>query len=155
MGQEIERKYLVTGDGWRQADRKSHYRQGYLAIQDHGVVRIRVSDDKAWLTIKGKMQGIVRSEFEYQIPLAEANQMLDQLSVNNVVEKMRYFIDYKGMLWEVDEFLGDNEGLLLAEVELEHEEQEVSLPDWVGQDVSTEQKYHNAYLSKYPYKTWK
>jgi CYTH domain-containing protein len=117
-------------------------------------VRVRVVGDRGFLTIKGKSEGISRSEFEYGIPVEDAEEMLDTLCDRPLSEKMRYVLDVEGVRWEVDEFQGENEGLILAEVELSDADQEIVLPDWVGQEVSDDPRYFNANLAKHPFTRW-
>lgn len=154
MNKEIERKYLVRGDGWRGKAEGVDYRQGYIPTSEHVTVRVRVAGDKGYLTIKGKRSGISRSEYEFEIPVETAEQMLSELCGGKIVEKRRYVLDHKGRKWEVDEFVGDNDGLITAEVELDDENAPVELPDWVGQEVSNDVKYYNFQLTQRPYKTW-
>ena len=154
MAIEIERKYLVTDDSWRAGAYGVTYRQGYLTATKQSTVRVRQAGDKGYLTIKGATQGISRAEFEYEIPLADATAMLDNLCLQPLIEKTRYHIDHAGMTWEVDEFAGDNAGLIVAEVELQDERQTIELPPWVGQEVSADPRYRNANLVSNPYKNW-
>lgn len=154
MGVEIERKFLVVSDGWRNLGEGVLYRQGYLASRDGITVRVRVAGETGYLTIKGTTQGISRAEYEYAIPLADATELLDTLCDRPLIEKKRYRIHWEGVLWEVDEFMGANEGLILAEVELADAEQLIHLPDWVGQDVSDDPRYFNVSLVQYPYREW-
>lgn len=154
MGKEIERKFLVEGDAWRALAEGTRYRQGYLSTVKERTVRVRTIADKAYLTIKGITQGIARTEFEYEIPLADANALLDDLCQRPLIEKDRYKIEHGGLTWEVDEFFGENAGLVLAEVELESEDQAVELPGWVGQEVSDDSRYYNANLIASPYRAW-
>ena len=154
MGEEIERKFLVTGNEWK-ADRKGvHTCQGYLATGNDSTVRVRIMGEKAFLTIKGKTEGLSRSEYEYEIPVSDADEMLAQLCQQPYIEKYRYRVEYAGMEWEVDEFLKENEGLIMAEVELESEEQQVELPVWAGEEVSHDPRYRNVNLMKHPYSKW-
>lgn len=159
MSTEIERKFLVVGDGWRayagHVAPGVRYRQGYLPADSSVTVRVRVAGERGYLTIKGLHAGLSRAEFEYEIPLADAEQMLAALCVQPVIEKTRYRIPHAGLIWEVDEFGGANAPLVLAEVELEREAQPVSAPDWVGQEVSSDVRYTNFYLSQHPYATWR
>jgi adenylate cyclase len=155
MGTEIERKFLLTGDAWRENARGLLLRQGYICSRPEGTVRVRTSHNQGYLTLKGKTTGITRCEFEYLIPLEEANILLDQLCERPVLEKIRYLVDYKGFTWEIDEFLGDNAGLLIAEIELEAEDQSFAKPDWVGEEVSGDARYFNSSLSRNPYLRWK
>jgi adenylate cyclase len=154
MAVEIERKFLVVGEGWRTLGTGTVYRQGYLAAEPDRTVRVRVAGDRAFLTIKGKSEGIARLEYEYPIPVTEAEEMLLHLCLRPLIEKTRYTLPLADVVWEVDEFVGENQGLILAEVELTHPEQIVALPDWIGQEVSDDPRYFNAYLSRHPFSTW-
>jgi adenylate cyclase len=154
MQLEIERKFLVRGDGWRSQSTGVRYRQGYISTDPERSVRIRLVRDKAYLTIKGMTVGATRAEYEYEIPADEASDMLDNLCVHPLIEKTRYRLQDHGLTWEVDEFEGDNAGLILAEVELEQEDQDVILPDWVGKEVTGDPRYYNARLVTEPYKRW-
>lgn len=151
MAEEIERKFLVEGNDWRQAVTSSRRLvQGYLSSNAKATVRIRIVDDKrAVLTLKGPAEGISRAEFEYDVPLDDARQMLD-LAQPNVVEKTRYLVPHGGLTWEVDVFAGAHTGLIMAEVELEAEDQAITLPDWAGQEVSHDDRYANASLARVP-----
>jgi adenylate cyclase len=153
MGQEIERKFLVTGDAWRTGTR-TLIRQGYLHNEVKATVRVRTKGKRAYLTIKGSTSGITRAEFEYEIPLEEANQILDQFCQRPLIEKIRYEIYVERFKWEVDEFYGENNGLVIAEIELEDEAQEFPKPDWLGKEVSDDFRYQNANLVKNPYNQW-
>ena len=153
MAQEIERKFLVKGNAWR-TDNGTLIRQGYLHNQIDGIVRVRVKGERAYLTIKGSTTGIMRLEFEYEIPLQEAIEMLDKLCQKPLIEKMRHEVQVGGFQWEIDEFLGENAGLVVAEIELEDENQEFPKPDWVGDEVSNDARYLNANLVKNPYCQW-
>jgi len=155
MGTEIERKFLVTGDEWRSMATGVFYRQGYLCLEKERTVRVRIAGDKAFLTVKGRSSGISRMEYEYPIPLEDARVLLAQLCVQPVIEKKRYRIRYQGFVWEVDEFIGENEGLLVAEIELAAEGQVFEKPSWVGAEVSSDRRYANAGLVKNPYSTWR
>ena len=153
MGQEIERKFLVKGDAWRSLAAGKVYRQGYLPTQGCAV-RVRIVGEMGFLTIKGPSVGISRAEFEYQIPIQDAQEMMDALCVRPLIEKMRYRIQLNGLTWEVDEFMGDNAGLILAEVELENERQTIDLPEWIWKEVSGNPRYFNTSLVKYPFSQW-
>lgn len=153
MAREIERKFLVTGDGWR-AGTASDYRQGYLSIDKHRTVRIRVSGDTAHLTVKGITEGATRAEYEYPIPVGDAKLMLDTLCLRPLIEKRRYRVVHQGMTWEVDEFRGDNAGLVVAEIELRDELQPFDKPDWVGEEVTSDARFYNANLVARPYRSW-
>lgn len=150
---EIERKFLVTGDDWPR-ENGARYRQGYLNSDKARSVRVRVGKGKGYLTIKGETRGATRLEFEYEIPADEANALLARLCERPLIEKTRYEVAYRGLTWEVDEFYGDNEGLVIAEVELASEAQPFEKPTWVGQEVTGEARYYNVNLAKRPYKTW-
>ncbi|MBF0287437.1 MAG: CYTH domain-containing protein [SAR324 cluster bacterium] len=152
MGMEIERKFLVIGNGWRSV-KGIEYRQGYLSTVKERTVRVRTVNDKGTLTIKGLSQGASRIEFEYEIPFEEAAQLLD-LCEKPLIEKKRYEVEHDNMLWEVDEFFGENEGLLVAEIELQSEEQEFFRPEWVGEEVTEDARYFNANLISHPYTKW-
>ena len=154
MPVEIERKFLVKGDSWRNLATGSFYRQGYISLAPERIVRVRTIENKGFLTIKGVTKGFSRAEYEYEIPLHDANEMLDQLCERPLIEKNRYKIEYKGLVWEVDDFLGDNQGLILAEVELIEENQEIALPGWIGEEVTGDPRYYNASLVKYPFNKW-
>jgi len=154
MGKEIERKYLMAGDEWRRLAKGTSYRQGYLSTVKERTVRVRTIDDKGYLTIKGITVGASRAEYEYDIPAADANEMLTNLCEKPLVEKNRYKIKIDGLTWEIDEFLGDNLGLIVAEVELADEDQKFEKPSWIGQEVTGDPKYFNSNLTKNPYTKW-
>ena len=154
MAKEIERKYLVISDEWRGLSEGIMYRQGYLSSQKKRIVRIRTIHDKGFVTIKGMNSGITRAEYEYEIPLADANEMLDSLCLKPLIEKKRYKIIYEGLTWEVDEFFSENLGLIIAEIELKSEDQKIPKPKWLGEEVSYQSKYFNANLIQHPYITW-
>lgn len=153
MAIEIERKFLVVGDSWRTVE-GVYSRQGYLCGEIDRVVRVRVIHDRGYLTVKGRTVGVTRYEYEYEIPVDDADQMLDDLCEKPLIEKYRYTLDHGGQEWEIDEFLGQNAGLIVAEVELESLEQEIVLPPWVGSEVSDDPRYFNINLMKKPYCTW-
>lgn len=154
MGKEIERKFLVKGNSWRALAPGTEYRQGYLNSAKERVVRVRTIDDKGYLTIKGITLGATRVEYEYEIPVAEAEAMLDELCEKPLIEKNRYKIDYEKLIWEVDEFFGENQGLIVAEVELESEDQDYEKPGWIGDEVTGDPKYFNSNLIINPYLKW-
>jgi CYTH domain-containing protein len=154
MGVEIERKFILTGDEWRSLSRGTAYRQGYLNSQKERTVRVRTIDDKGFLTIKGISVGATRMEYEYEIPVEDANVLLDELCEKPLIEKKRYKIDFGGFVWEVDEFFGENEGLIVAEIELESEDQTFDKPSWVGDEVSGDSRYFNSNLIQHPYSSW-
>lgn len=151
--QEIERKFLIDEKCWKPKHKGSKIVQGYLSVDPERVVRVRISDDKAFLTIKGKPTGIVRTELEYEIPKNEAEVLL-KMCLNSLVEKTRYKEQIGNLTWEIDLFEGKNKGLILAEVELESENQSFNLPDWVTTEVSTHTRYFNSWLSRKPYSEW-
>jgi adenylate cyclase len=155
MHEEIERKFLVKNNTYRSHGKPIHIHQGFLSTDKERVVRIRIQDDKAFITIKGKTEKATRSEFEYVIPLEDAQFMLENLCEKPTIEKYRYIIPYAGFTWEVDEFHGENAGLVIAEIELQHENQEFQKPEWLGEEVTTDQRYYNANLVKHPYISWK
>jgi CYTH domain-containing protein len=154
MAKEIERKFLVRGNTWRGQDGGKRYRQGYLSIVKERTVRVRTTGDKGFITIKGMSVGATRSEYEYEIPLADANEMLDRLCERPLIEKTRYRVSHEDLVWEIDEFEGDNRGLIIAEVELEDETQSVPLPGWIGQEVTGDPRYFNANLVANPFSKW-
>lgn len=153
MALEIERKFLVKEGAWRN-EKGTAYRQGYLNSTKERTVRVRIIDDKGYLTVKGISRGAVRVEYEYEIPGAEAKAMLNDLCEKPLIEKTRYKIEFKGLVWEVDEFFGENQGLIVAEVELESEDQTFVKPEWVGEEVTCDSKYFNANLIHHPYSRW-
>jgi adenylate cyclase len=154
MGTEIERKFLMKDDSWRSLATGTKYRQGYLNSTKERVVRVRTIDDKGFLTIKGITTGATRVEYEYEIPDAEATAMLDDLCEKPLIEKNRYKIALGGFTWEVDEFFGENQGLIVAEVELESEDQQFEKPEWIGEEVTGDPKYFNSNLIQNPYLKW-
>jgi CYTH domain-containing protein len=154
MPKEIERKFLVTGDGWRVKGVGKRYRQGYLSTVKERTVRVRTVGETGFITVKGISVGAARSEYEYEIPAADANEMLDRLCERPLIEKTRYRIPMAGVVWEVDEFAGENRGLIVAEVELESEDQQVSLPEWIGREVTDDPRYFNANLVAHPFSRW-
>lgn len=154
MATEIERKFLVSDNRYRQLAEPISYRQGYISTAKEHIVRVRIKGEKASLTFKGATNGITRTEYEYEIPTAEAEQILEQLCAKPIIEKERYKVEYDGLVWEVDEFHGPNEGLVVAEVQLDREDQEFSIPEWIGEEVSGEPKYFNSNLVQNPYSKW-
>lgn len=151
---EIERKFLLKNDLWREGAAGLFYRQGYLCTDPERTVRVRVGGDRAVLAIKGAGDGIARAEYEYPIPPDEAGELLDRLCLHPLVEKYRYRVPFAGLTWEIDEFTGANAGLVLAEVELEHVAQPVPLPPWIGREVTGDHRYYNAWLARHPFGTW-
>ncbi|MDB5131413.1 MAG: hypothetical protein JWR02_1162 [Mucilaginibacter sp.] len=155
MGVEIERKFLVDHAKWNrvQKPKGTPYRQGYLLNDGLRTIRVRVTDKKGYITLKGATSGISRKEFEYDIPLADGIELLDAFA-RSQVEKIRYRIRFKGKLWEVDEFSGDNAGLVMAEIELKGEDEEFDKPAWVTCEVSDDERYYNSNLSVKPFSKW-
>ena len=154
MGIEIEKKFLLKNDDWRELGPGVDYCQGYLNTEKSRTVRVRTIGNKGFLTIKGISRGAVRQEFEYEIPIDDAKKMLDTLCKQPLIRKKRYRIKTNDMVWEVDEFFDGNEGLVLAEVELAHEHQEFTIPDWVSREVTGDPRYYNSSLVKTPYSSW-
>ena len=155
MATEIEHKFLVRDDSWRrQVYRSEHLCQGYLASDEHRSVRIRTSDEKAHLNIKSGTLGVSRTEYEYPIPLEDAREILDNLCRKPLLEKTRYYVRYGAHVWEIDEFEGDNAGLIVAEVELSNPDERFAKPSWVGEEVSDDPRYYNACLVDHPFKDW-
>jgi adenylate cyclase len=152
MAVEIERKFLVIGTQWRDI-KPARYCQGYLNRDKNRTVRIRLAGDRGFITIKGKSTGASRPEFEYPIPCEDARQLLAMCD-GPLIEKNRRIIEFAGMKWEIDEFLGDNAGLIIAEVELQSEDQSIEIPDWIGKEVTDDPRYFNSNLSKHPFTTW-
>ncbi len=153
MAIEIERKFLVTSNDWR-INEPVQIRQGYLNRDPDRTVRVRTAGDQAWITVKGRTTGSVRSEFEYPIPLNDADELL-MLCQRPLLEKRRYHFEHDGRTWEVDEFLGENEGLVVAEIELDTPDAEFSMPSWIGVEVTYDSRYFNSNLSVSPFTTWK
>jgi adenylate cyclase len=154
MGVEIERKFLTAGDGWRLLGEPVLLRQGYLSSDPDRTVRVRVEGGQGMLTIKGRSVGASRGEWEYPIPLLDANDLLDRLCQQPLIEKYRRRVPFGQHVWEVDEFLGANQGLVVAEIELSAEDEAFDKPDWVGADVTHERRYFNSSLVKSPFKDW-
>jgi adenylate cyclase len=155
MGREIERKFLVADDGWRRdAGPGVRCRQGYLLTGPACTVRVRVMGEQGFLTIKGRMEGITRAEFEYPVPRVEADEMLDRFCAARLVDKIRYPVLHAGMKWAVDEFLGVNRGLVVAEIELADAGQDFARPPWVGAEVTSDPRYLNANLAQHPFTEW-
>jgi CYTH domain-containing protein len=153
MAIEIERKFLVTDDSWKAAANGGEVcKQGYIVSDEEKTVRIRIMGDAGYLTVKGSNKGFSRLEFEYEIDRADAVYMLTLCG--DVIEKTRYLVNHDGMTWEVDVFEGDNAGLVMAEVELDSEDQRIDLPSWAGEEVTDDARYYNACLSKHPFGEW-
>jgi adenylate cyclase len=155
MPVEIERKFLVADEGWRDAvTRTELFRQGYLATTDTCSVRVRIGDRSAWLSVKGRVVGMSRPEYEYEIPLAEAIEILDCFCAEGRVEKYRHWVADGGREWEVDEFIGANAGLVVAELEIERESDQFARPAWIGREVTDDVRYYNASLAQRPWANW-
>lgn len=155
MGVEIERKFLVAGEGWREAATRPpvRYRQAYIALGDKAVVRVRLGEDRAWICVKERKVGVARGEYEYPIPADDARELLG-LAEGTVIEKRRYLVSHAGHEWEVDEFLGANAGLVLAELELASADEAFARPSWLGKEVSADPRYYNAALALNPWREW-
>lgn len=154
MACEIERKFLPANEGWRGLAEPVVIRQGYLCTGGPCAVRVRIAGQTAFLTLKAARSGLCRQEFEYSLPVQEARTILDSLALRPLIEKLRYRIPFAGLTWEVDEFQGDNQGLVIIEVELEHENQPFERPPWVGEEVSHDQRYYNVSLVSNPFRNW-
>lgn len=154
MGKEIERKFLVTGNQYKTLARGMKVEQGFLSIDIEHSVRIRLLEGKGFITIKGATQGMSRSEFEYEIPAPDARIMLDEMCIRPIIQKTRYRLSYEGFIWEVDEFSGENQGLVIAEIELRQEGQSFPIPPWVGQEVTSDFRFYNVNLVRDPFKNW-
>jgi adenylate cyclase len=155
MAQEIERKFLVVGDFKQYAKKSEHIVQGYLNSTPERTVRVRIKDDKGYMTVKGisSQSGVSRFEWEKEIPVNEARELIN-ICEPGVIDKVRHLVDVGEHIFEVDEFYGDNEGLVLAEIELSTEEEEFAKPDWLGEEVTGDIRYYNSMLMKNPYKGW-
>jgi adenylate cyclase len=154
MSAEIERKFLVTGDGYKDEGLPVMIRQGFLSTDPERVVRVRTAGEEGFITVKGLSRGATRQEFEYGIPATDADYLLDHLCFRPLIEKIRYKVPFGGFTWEVDEFFGDNAGLVVAEIELDQEEQEFPKPSWIGREVTGDSRYFNANLVERPFKSW-
>ncbi len=153
MALEIERKFLVKSLSFKENSHRELLVQGYLHRSKEKTIRIRINNNSAKLNIKGQTFGIVRNEFEYEIPINDATELIS-LCDKPIIEKYRYTLDYKGFTWEVDEFCGDNKGLIIAEIELYEENESFEKPDWLGKEVTGDIRYYNSQLSRVPYKNW-
>jgi adenylate cyclase len=155
MPVEIERKFLVQGDGWRDGVRRRElFAQGYVAGSELCSVRVRLGGTQAWLGLKGRASGATRLEFEYEIPPGDAREILERLCSRGRVEKWRNWVPHAGHDWEVDEFLGDNAGLVVAEIELDSESEAFERPAWLGAEVTEDSRYLNTSLARHPWRTW-
>ncbi|MDR7049960.1 adenylate cyclase [Duganella sp. 3397] len=154
MGVEIERKFLVQGSAWKALGEPVFFRQGYLSSQKERTVRVRIEGKRAVITIKGKSVGATRGEWEYPIPVADAAELLDGLCEQPLIEKYRRKIAVGAHVWEVDEFLGANAGLVVAEIELGAEDEAFDQPDWVSDEVTDDARYYNSNLIRHPFSNW-
>jgi len=155
MAVEIERKYLVDVENWNRSEKgvKHFYRQGYILTEPEKTIRVRVTDDSGFVTIKGRSVGAARPEYEYPIPKQDAIELLDQFC-SSEISKYRYTVQFADKVWEVDEFLGENEGLIVAEIELTDEDEIFQVPAWVSKEVTGIKEYYNANLAERPFKYW-
>ena len=154
MKVEIERKFLVKNQDWEKLIVEKHsIQQGYLNTDKSCNVRVRIMNTVAFITIKGKRINTLRPEFEYEIPLNDAESML-KLSKTSIIKKTRFTVNHKGQIWEIDQFEGDNQGLVIAEIELKQKDEEIGLPDWIGTEISNEERFYNLSLSVNPFKNW-
>jgi len=155
MASEIERKFLLAHDGWRQeVSASERLTQGYLSRDAHAAIRVRIHGEAAELNVKSTHDGIHRHEFEYPVPLEDARDMLEHVALRPLIDKTRHLVRRGGHLWEIDEFHGENAGLIVAEIELGSADEPFERPDWLGEEVSTDTRYFNSSLSEKPYSTW-
>lgn len=154
MPVEIERKFLVKNNDYKIHAKPILFKQGYLSLESGRTVRVRTYDERGFITIKGKANSFTREEFEYEIPAGEADMMLDNLCIRPLIEKIRHFVVFEGNEWVIDEFLGENQGLVVAEIELKSEEQFFIKPDWLGDEVTLDRRYGNSHLVSKPYSQW-
>ena len=156
MATEIEHKFLLKNDDWRaNVSHQTIYKQGYLSSHPTSSIRVRISDKQAWLNIKSATIGTQRSEYEYEIPLSDAQEILENLCLKPVIEKTRYFVNHENHVWEIDEFDGENAGLIVAEIELNSLDEFFAKPDWLGAEVTQDVRYYNNNLAKNPYSQWR
>jgi len=154
MGKEIERKFIVKKDIYKKLCTGKLYKQGYLNSNPDRTIRVRLVGNKGFLTLKNKGNGLTRDEFEYEIPFEDAEEILENMCKKPLIEKTRYIYTYMEHTWEIDEFHGDNEGLVIAELELTSEDERFNMPDWIGEEVTFDYKYTNSNLINKPYKHW-
>lgn len=155
MATEIERKFLLKDDSWKKfSDEGMEYSQGYIVGSQHASVRVRIQGDKAYINIKSATIDITRQEFEYEIPLDEASEILTSLCEKPLISKTRYHVPHEQHVWEIDVFKGDNEGLIVAEIELSKVNEHFAKPSWIGQEVSDDKRYYNVCLVSHPFKDW-
>ncbi len=155
MALEIERKFLLNNDAWkRHVSHSVKIRQGYLNRARECSVRVRSAEGRGWLNIKSATIGAQRHEYEYEIPFTDAEEMLDSLCLRPLIEKVRHYAKYGNHMWEIDVFAGDNEGLVVAEIELSDPSERFDLPDWIGSEVTEDPRYYNTCLAQHPFKQW-
>jgi CYTH domain-containing protein len=154
MGVEIERKFLVADTAFLAGVAGERLQQGYIATTERATVRVRIGGERAWLTLKGRSEGISRREFEYEIPLAHAAACIEELCSGPVIDKTRYRVTHGAHVWEVDVFHGDNDGLVIAEIELARDDEVFECPAWLGAEVSGDPRYYNSSLARRPYRSW-
>jgi adenylate cyclase len=155
MGLEIERKFLLRSDAWRdEVNHSVRLIQGYLSRGERSAVRVRIKGDLAELNIKHTLDGIKRLEYEYEIPVSDAREIIEHIALRPLIDKTRHHVVHGGQLWEIDEFYGENAGLVLAEIELVHADQAFDRPQWIGEEVSEDPRYYNSNLSQLPYSRW-
>jgi adenylate cyclase len=154
MAFEIEHKFLVNSTIFRNLAVPVRYRQGYLVTLPDKTIRVRIAGSQGFITVKSRISDLMRKEYEYEIPLPDAEEMLNELCTGMIIEKYRYKIPFEGFIWEVDEFSGENAGLIVAEIEVNAENQFFSKPDWIGEEITSDLRYLNSNLSKMPYNTW-
>jgi len=154
MAKEIEKKFLITNEDWQGLAEGKEYCQGYLNREKGRTVRVRTIGNRGFITVKGPAKGETRLEFEYKIPIQDAREMLQKLCHKPLIKKTRYKIPFDGFIWEIDVFAGENEGLIFAEIELNHEGEKFSQPHWIGDEVTNDSRYYNANLVTNPYKNW-
>ncbi len=151
---EIERKYLVKNLDFVKYGVPHRIKQGYISTEEGRVVRIRIKDQKGYLTLKSAAQGFARHEFEYEIPVADAELMLDEMCHKPIIDKTRFDLLHKGKKWEIDVFNGENEGLIIAEIELQSKDEEFKIPPFIDREVTDDPRYYNAYIAQHPFCTW-
>lgn len=154
MAVEIEKKFLVKGTSWKENATAEEFIQGYICSGDGATVRVRIAGEKSYITIKGKSSGISKLEYEYDIPMEDAEVLVNEVCRQPVIHKTRYRYEFNGFVWEIDEFHGNNSGLIIAEIELDSEDQDFAEPGWLGKEVSLTARYYNASLAVYPYSQW-
>jgi adenylate cyclase len=155
MALEIERKFLLSGSAWRgEVQQRRLLRQAYLANTGRCSIRVRVAEQQAWLSVKAMTPGVARAEYEVQIPVTDATEMLERLREGAIVEKWRHIVPHAGHDWEIDEFLGDNAGLVIAEIELESEDEGFARPEWLGDEVTHDPRFYNFRLATHPFARW-